>query len=62
MNTPVSPSLQGPRRLQMKVASGDALDVRTFHVEERMNELFVVTIEALSEHPTWISRRLPDTP
>ena len=51
MNTPVSPSLQGPRRLQMKVASGDALDVRTFHVEERMNELFVVTIEALSEDP-----------
>ena len=39
------------RRLDVSVATGDALDVRQFHVNERMNELFEVTIVALSENP-----------
>ncbi len=47
----VTPSaLDAPRRLEVSTASGDALDVRQFHVSERMNELFEVTIVALSEN------------
>jgi type VI secretion system secreted protein VgrG len=39
------------RRLDVTVASGDALDVRHFHVAERMSALFEVTIVALCENP-----------
>ena len=49
MNAPLSPSLHGLRRLDLRVASGDALDVREFRVEERMNDLFEITLVAMSE-------------
>ena len=39
------------RRLAVSVATGDALDVRHFHVKERMNDLFEATIVAVSESP-----------
>ncbi|MEZ4309761.1 MAG: hypothetical protein R3F14_17125 [Polyangiaceae bacterium] len=50
MNAPISPadSLRGS---PVQVASGDALDVRTFHVEERINELFEISIVALPDNP-----------
>jgi type VI secretion system secreted protein VgrG len=38
-------------RLDVAIASGDALDIRRFHVSERMSKLFEVTIVALSENP-----------
>jgi type VI secretion system secreted protein VgrG len=40
------------RRLDLSLGSGDALDVRHFHVSERMNELFEVTIVAVSPDPS----------
>ena len=43
--------LDTQRRLEVSVATGDALDVRNFDVVERMNELFEVTIVALSDNP-----------
>ncbi len=46
-----SSSPDTPRRLQLRVASGDALDVREFQVEERMNELFEISIVAVSDNP-----------
>jgi type VI secretion system secreted protein VgrG len=45
----VTPDFQ--RRLVVKVATGDALDVRSFHVRERVSSLFEVTIVARSENP-----------
>ena len=33
------------------MASGDSLDVRSFHALERMNELFQITVVALCENP-----------
>src|SRR5512132_2864144 len=47
----VSSFTSAPRRLEVSVASGDGLDVRTFQVVERMNELFEISIEALCENP-----------
>src|SRR5690348_15210821 len=38
------------RRLQVSVASGDALDVRHFQVTGRMNELFECSIVALCDN------------
>ena len=38
-------------RLEVRVSSGDALDVRRFHVLERMSSLFQVSVVALSENP-----------
>ncbi len=43
--------LDTQRRLEVSVATGDALDVRNFDVVERMNEMFEATIVALSENP-----------
>jgi type VI secretion system secreted protein VgrG len=37
-------------RLELHVASGDALDVRRFEVTEGMNELFRVTVRAVSQN------------
>jgi type VI secretion system secreted protein VgrG len=34
----------------VRVASGDALDIRHFRVQERMNTLFEITLEAVSEN------------
>jgi type VI secretion system secreted protein VgrG len=39
------------RNLAVHVASGDALDVRWFHVDQRMSALFECTVVALSESP-----------
>jgi type VI secretion system secreted protein VgrG len=39
------------RSLEARVASGDALDVRTFHVSERMSALFEVSLVAMSGNP-----------
>lgn len=47
----MSSSTSAPRRLEVSVASGDGLDVRTFQVVERMNELFEIAIDALCENP-----------
>ncbi len=47
----VSSFTSAPRRLEVSVASGDGLDVRTFQVVERMNELFEISIDALCENP-----------
>jgi type VI secretion system secreted protein VgrG len=46
MNAPVT-----LRRLELSVASGDALDVRQFRVSERLSSLFEVTVVALSPNP-----------
>ena len=40
-----------PHRLEASIASGDALDIRHFQVEERMNELFEIAIDALCDNP-----------
>jgi type VI secretion system secreted protein VgrG len=40
------------RHLAVQVASGDALDVRQFSVEEGICSLFTVKLIVLSEHPT----------
>ena len=40
-----------PRNLAAHVASGDALDVRQFRVQERMSSLFEITLVVLSENP-----------
>ncbi|XXY48652.1 type VI secretion system tip protein TssI/VgrG [Sorangium sp. So ce269] len=45
-----SPSLVALPFLEVTVASGDLLDVRQFHVTERMSELFEVSIVALCEN------------
>ncbi|MBK8257057.1 MAG: type VI secretion system tip protein VgrG [Polyangiaceae bacterium] len=42
---------QDHRRLEVRVSSGAALDVRTFHVAEKMNELFEIVLTAVSEDP-----------
>ncbi|MEO7329044.1 MAG: type VI secretion system tip protein TssI/VgrG, partial [Minicystis sp.] len=47
----MSSAVGAPRLLEVSVATGDALDIRNFHVVERMNELFEVTIDALCENP-----------
>jgi len=47
-----NPSIPGSlRRLEVTVASGDALDVRHFSVTERMSSLFEVSIVAMSDNP-----------
>src|SRR5262245_49686413 len=38
------------RRLSVSIATKDALDVREFHVEERMSALFEITLTALAEN------------
>jgi len=45
-----SSSSGAERRLAVSVASGEALDVRQFQVEERMNELFEISIVAMSDN------------
>lgn len=47
----VSSSTGALHRLELSVASGDHLDIRHFQVVERMNELFEISIDALSENP-----------
>src|SRR5262245_30762124 len=42
---------RGLRRLEVHVASEDALDVRQFRVVERMNTLFEVTVVAVCDNP-----------
>ncbi|MBK8255871.1 MAG: type VI secretion system tip protein VgrG [Polyangiaceae bacterium] len=44
-------ALYSSSRLSASIASGDALDIRNFQVVERMNELFEVTVVALSDNP-----------
>ncbi|MEZ4309814.1 MAG: type VI secretion system tip protein TssI/VgrG [Polyangiaceae bacterium] len=39
------------RRMECSIATGDALDVRSFHAAERMNQMFEVTVVALCENP-----------
>ncbi|MBK8255740.1 MAG: type VI secretion system tip protein VgrG [Polyangiaceae bacterium] len=51
MNAAAFSSSPQSRRLTAHVASGDALDVREFHVNERLNELFEIRVLALSENP-----------
>ncbi|MEZ4298389.1 MAG: type VI secretion system tip protein TssI/VgrG, partial [Polyangiaceae bacterium] len=46
-----SPAAGAQRRLAVRVASGDAFDVRRFQVSERMNELFEISIVALADNP-----------
>src|SRR5262245_28495368 len=44
-------SLLPSGRLEVTVASGDALDVRHFHISERMSSLFEIAVVARSENP-----------
>ena len=39
------------RLLEVKIASGDPLDVRQFQVRDRMSALFEITLSAVSENP-----------
>ena len=43
-------SILGAQLLSVTVASGDALDVRQFSVEERISSLFTVSIVAMSKN------------
>ncbi|MBL9026489.1 MAG: type VI secretion system tip protein VgrG [Myxococcales bacterium] len=43
--------LRSTSRLVLRVSSGDALDVRTFSVEEGISSLFTIQLTALSEDP-----------
>ena len=47
----VSGVLGSLRLLEIKVASGDDLDVRQFSVQERLSSLFTVSLVALSKNP-----------
>ena len=47
----LSSSPVAERRLAVSVASGEALDVRQFQVAERMNELFEISLVAMSDNP-----------
>jgi type VI secretion system secreted protein VgrG len=47
----VSPNPLLSHRLHASIASGDTLDVRRFHVRERMSSLFEITVVAMSENP-----------
>jgi type VI secretion system secreted protein VgrG len=51
MRVMASSAQDGLRRLEVTITAGDALDVRQFQVQERMNELFEISVVALSENP-----------
>ena len=49
--TAVAPFAPAAENLVLTVASGDALDVRRFVVEERVSALFTITLVAMSRNP-----------